>query len=385
MTLPYWRLSSFYFFYFAILGASTPYWNLYLKYIGFNAAEIGELFALMVGTKIIAPNVFGWLADYSQKSMVIIRVASFFAALLYSGFLFTHDYHWIAWITLSFSFFWNASLPQFEANTLFHLKNEPHRYSHIRIWGSIGFIVAVLGIGKLLDHQPLSLLPLAITLLLGFVALTSLIVPEAPRHLDTAHKHERLLSIIKKPEVLAFFISGTLLQCAHTPYYVFYSIYLKHFHYSALLIGGLWTLGIVAEIVLFLFMKRLLARFSLRAVLLSSIALTAVRWLLIAWYADQLWGLVLAQCLHAASFGGIHAAAIHLIHHYFGHHHQGKGQAFYGSICYGIGGVIGAYYAGLFWEEAGPVVVFSCSALITVVAWLIAYLWIINIPTKQEA
>jgi PPP family 3-phenylpropionic acid transporter len=78
MTLPYWRLSSFYFFYFAILGASTPYWNLYLKYIGFNAAEIGELFALMVGTKIIAPNVFGWLADYSQKSMVIIRVASFF-------------------------------------------------------------------------------------------------------------------------------------------------------------------------------------------------------------------------------------------------------------------------------------------------------------------
>ena len=100
-----------------------------------------------MGTKIIAPNLWGWIADHTGKSLRIIRLAAFFAALLFAGFLFAHNYVWFAWITVAFSFFWNAVLPQFEAVTLFHLKNKAHRYSQIRLWGSVGFIVTVLGVG----------------------------------------------------------------------------------------------------------------------------------------------------------------------------------------------------------------------------------------------
>ena len=166
MSVPYWRLSGFYFFYFATLGVFLPYWSLYLKDSGFSPIEIGELSALLVGTKIIAPNLWGWIADHTGKSLRIIRIASFFAALLFVGFLLAQHYFWFAWITIAFSFFWNAVLPQFEAVTLFHLKNEPHRYSQIRLWGSIGFIVSVLGIGWLLDSRPIVLLPVVITALL---------------------------------------------------------------------------------------------------------------------------------------------------------------------------------------------------------------------------
>ncbi|MDP2901671.1 MAG: MFS transporter [Methylovulum sp.] len=375
MTIPYWRLSGFYFFYFAALGGFTPYWGLYLKDIGFNAAQIGELFAVLAGTKIISPNLFGWIADHTQKSMPIIRTASLLSALLCAAFLVAHSYFWIVLITASFSFFWHAALPQFEAITLFHLKEEPHRYSQIRLWGSIGFIVAVLGIGRLLDSQPIGLLPIAITALLALMGLTTLIVPEA-----RAVHHEKntvgILQIIKKPEVIAFFIVGMLLQLAHTPYYVFYSIYLNQHHYSATLTGGLWTLGIVAEIVLFLYMKRVLARFSLRTIFLFSIALAAIRWLVIAWCADDLGFLILAQLLHAATFGGVHVAAIHLLHRYFGRQHQGKGQALYGSLCYGLGGVLGSFYGGYYWDSAGAVFVYSIAAMACVIAWPITYFWI---------
>ena len=375
MSVPYWRLSGFYFFYFATVGGLIPYWSLYLKETGFNPAEIGELSALLGGTRIIAPILWGWIADRTGKNLRIIRIASFFAALLFSGFLTIHGYFWFAWITIGFSFFWNAALPQFEAVTLQHLKNETHRYSQIRLWGSIGFIVAVLGIGWLLDNQSYVILPIVLTSLLMLIWLVSLMTPATQ-----AINHEAvavgIMQIIKKPEVLAFLAVNMLLQLAHAPYYVFYSIYLKHYHYSASLTGFLWALAVAAEIVLFVYMSRVLKRYSLRAILLFSILLAIVRWLIIAWCVDYFWLLIFAQILHAATFAGVHVAAIHLVHLYFGQQHQGKGQAIYSSLSYGLGGMLGSYYSGYYWESLGAEFVYTMAAICCGVAFLIAYLWV---------
>ncbi|MEY3288385.1 MAG: hypothetical protein RLZZ419_627 [Pseudomonadota bacterium] len=375
MKLPYWRLSGFYFFYFATLGCFVPYWSLYLKGIGFNPIEIGELSALMVGTKIIAPMLWGWIADHTGKSLRIIRLAVFFAAVLFAGFLYAHHYLWVAGITISFSFFWNAVLPQFEAVTLFHLKNEAHRYSQIRLWGSVGFIVTVLGMGLMLDQLPVVILPVAIIVLLILNWWVTLITPEA-KNISKESASLALWQIIKKPEVLAFFVVNILLQIAHAPYYVFYSIYLKQNHYSATVTGLLWALGVLAEIVLFIYMRRLLKRFSLRAILLLSLALATGRWLIIGWFPDYLGGLIFAQLLHAATFGGAHVVAIHLVHLYFGEQHQGKGQALYSSLGFGVGGVLGSLYSGYYWESLGSKFVYSVAALCCGVALVIAYIWV---------
>jgi PPP family 3-phenylpropionic acid transporter len=375
MAVPYWRLSGFYFFYFATLGGFMPYWSLYLKDSGFNAGQIGELSALLVGTKIIAPNLWGWVADHTGKSLRIIRIASFFAVLIFVGFLIAHNYVWFAWITIGFSFFWNAALPQFEAVTLFHLKSQPNRYSQIRLWGSVGFIATVLGIGWLLDSQGMSVLPAAIAVLLALIWLVTLTTPEA--HAVTQETDAvGIMQILKKPEVLAFLTVYLLLQIAHGPYYVFYSVYLKQYHYSTTMTGGLWALGVCAEIVLFVFMNRLLSRYSLRHILLVSITLAVGRWLMIAWYADQLGLLILAQVLHAATFGAAHVAAIHLVHLYFGRRHQGKGQALYSSLSFGLGGMLGSLYSGYYWELMGPAFVYSIAAAACGLAFVIAYLLI---------
>lgn len=375
MSVPYWRLSSFYFFYFATLGGFLPYWSLYLEHIKFSALEIGELSALMVATKIIAPNLWGWIADHTGKSLRIIRIASFFAALIFAGFFFKDSYFWVAMITVGFSFFWNAALPQFEAATLFHLKKEPHRYSQIRLWGSIGFIVTVLIIGRAIDLLSIDYLPELIICLLGMIWLVSLVTPEAQASFPGSDA-VKIFQIIKQPEIIAFFVVYMLLQAAHGPYYVFYSIYLNQFNYTPTIIGLLWALGVCSEVMLFVFMKRILLKVSLRSILLISIFLSICRWLIIAFFVESMALMIFAQILHAATFGSSHVVAIHLVHKYFGGHHQGKGQALYNSLSFGLGGMIGSLYSGYCWDLYGSLIVYSTAAVVCFIAFIIAYIWV---------
>lgn len=375
MTVPYWRLSSFYLCYFATLGAFIPYWSLFLKDNGFNPAQIGQLSALLVGTKIIAPNFWGWIADHTRKNLRIIRWTLFFAAVLFAGFLWAKGYWAFAGLTIAFSFFWNAPLPLYEATTLSHLSVEPHRYSRVRLWGSVGFILAVTVIGRLLDSQPIMLLPVVITGLLGINWLTTLITPES-HDANPGHNTKSLLTIVKQPEVIAFLAVYVLIQFAHAPYYVFYSIYLKQHLYSTTATGLLWSLGVIAEIGLFWVMRGLLKRYSLRRILLVSLIFAVVRWELIGGYVDNIGLLMCAQLLHAATFGGAHIAAIHFVHRYFDECHQSKGQALYHSLSFGLGGMLGSITSGYYWEVLGAHVIFSVAGLSCVLAWLIAYLWV---------
>ena len=103
--IPYWRLSGFYFCYFATLGAFLPFWSLYLQSSGFDALAIGELMAMLAATKIIAPILWGWIADHIGRSLVIIRIAAFLTVLVFTGFLFKSGYFWFALLTIGFSFF----------------------------------------------------------------------------------------------------------------------------------------------------------------------------------------------------------------------------------------------------------------------------------------
>lgn len=370
--MPYWRLSSFYFFYFATLGAIVPYWGLYLKDLGFNELRIGELIAIIMATKIIAPNIWGWIADHTGQRMRIIRSASLLAAVCFAGVFISSSYLWLAVVMTAFSFFWNASLPQFEATTLNHLGDNTQRYSSIRLWGSIGFIVAVSGLGVLFDYVQISLLPLLLLILYASIWVSSLFVPEQ----DGPHEpvdHEPLWTLLRRKEILTLLVASFFLQASHGPYYSFYSLYLETYGYSRLMIGQLWALGVIAEIIVFMAMHRLLPYFGARKLFLAALLLTSLRWLLIANFVDSPAVLLLAQVLHAASFGVVHAVAIHLIHLYFKGKHQGKGQALYSSLSFGAGGAVGSLLGGWLWAASGPSSIFMTAAGISLLAWAVAW------------
>jgi PPP family 3-phenylpropionic acid transporter len=120
-------------------------------------------------------------------------------------------------------------------------------------------------------------------------------------------------------------------------------------------------------------MYRLLPKFGARNLLLSAFFLTTLRWIFLALFVDSLAMLVLIQILHAASFGIVHAVAIHLIHRFFTGHHQGRGQALYSSLSFGAGGAAGSLYSGLIWEDLGPVWVFLMAAMFSLLALFVSW------------
>lgn len=353
----------------------VPYWSLYLKWEGFSASDIGELTAILLASRLIAPNVWGWIADHHGQRMRIVRFASFAATLVFTAIFFNQSYLWVAATLLLFSFFWNASLPQFEVTTLQHLGEHSHHYSKVRVWGSIGFIVIVMALGWLLEFFNPSIVPIALFLSTAGIWLVSLSVPEsASRHMSLTQVS--LKTLLKRPAVIAFLLMCFLMQASHGPYYTFYTIYLEENGYGRGLIGQLWALGVFAEVIIFLFMHRWLPKFGLRYVLLVSLVLSACRWLLIALFPQNLPVLTFAQLLHAASYGTYHAAAIAWVHRHFTGKTQGRGQALYSSVSFGAGGALGSLISGYLWLTPGPMWTYFLAAMACVIAFAISYVWL---------
>ena len=368
-SVPYWRLSSFYFFYFALLGAWLPFWPLYLQAYDFNAADIGYLAGIIMGTKIIAPSVWSWIGHHSGKRVFIIRLGAFAACLCFSAIFVDNSFWALAVVVTGFSFFWNAILAQYEVLTLDHLQGRAERYAQIRVWGSIGFILAVSALGWCFDVVSITWLPIFLLLLLLAIWISSLLVNE-PLHIEADKKTEHgIAAIVKQPAIIAFLLCCFLQQLSHGPYYTFFSVYLEDHGYSNTGIGLMWSLGVAAEVLIFIIMHRLILRFSLRAIMLGSILLSAIRWLLIAFCVESLPVLLFAQCLHAASFGTFHAFAVEMVRRSFPGH-EGQGMALYSGLSFGAGGAVGAVASGWLWQLS-PVSTFIAAAMICIIAFAV--------------
>ena len=372
-SIPYWRLSGFYFFHFAFIGAFSPYWSLYLKSLSFNAFEIGMLMSLLHVTRIFAPSAWGWLADHTGKRLLIVQLAAAMGLISYCGVFFGQSFAWMATIMALMSFFWGASLPLIEATTLAYLGHGTHKYGRIRGWGSVGFIFAVTGVGYLLEAAEITALLWAV---LGFklgILFFSRQIPEAGL-VTPASDNAPIGQVFRRPEVLGFFAACLLMAAAHGPYYTFYSIYLVENGYGKSTVGLLWATGVVCEIGIFFLMPQLLHRFDVRQILVFSFSCAAARFLMIGWGVEWPFVILLAQVLHAATYGAHHAAAMVLVHHFFGGRHQAKGQALYTGLTFGLGGTVGGILSGYGWQWLGPSLTFTISATAALLG-LILIVW----------
>lgn len=348
--IPYGRLSSFYFFYFALIGVILPFWPLYLKELGFGPDKIGYIAGVMMATKIIAPSIWGYLTDRTGRRMAIIRLGSLMAFAIFLALFLRQDFVWMVLVVAGFSFFWNAVLAQFEVVTLSHLGGNHHRYSLIRLWGSIGFIAAVALLGVFFDWFSVLLLPWFIALLLFGILVSSLIVNEPDGQSTQHHGDLTLRGVLRKPPVILFFLVCFLMQASHGPYYAFFSVYLEDYGFSRTSTGVLWSIGVVAEVLVFIVMHRLMRRYSLYYIMMASLVLSVLRWWLIAFCVENVVLLVFAQVLHAASFGSFHAFAVEMIRRIFVGGLRGQGMALYSGLSFGAGGAVGAVVSGWLWE-----------------------------------
>ncbi len=373
--LPYWRLSGYYFFYFAFIGAFSPYFGLYLQSLSYSAWDIGLLMSQMQLMRLFGPYLWSWLADRFGRRMVIIRFAAFAGLAGFTAFFWLDRLGTMLVAMAVMAFFWSAALPLVETLTFDHLRDEPGRYSRVRLWGSIGFIVAVLGTGAALDLLPLTgVLWVCWGILAGILVLAA-ILPDAPVA-TPAEGSLPVADILRQPRVQALLAACFAMSAAHGALYVFYSIHLADNGYSKAEIGGLWSLGVLAEIIIFMLMGRLVRRYSLRWILLASFATAVLRFLLIGWGVESLVLMVLAQLMHGLTFGAYHAAAIAAVNLWFPGRAQGRGQALYSSISFGAGGLLGGVISGWTWGGIGAGWTYTLGSFFALIGFLLIWRWV---------
>jgi len=367
----YLQLSSFYFFYFSCLGAFLPYWPLYLSDKNFSAYEIGMITGVMIGIKIIAPNLWGWIADKTGLRHRVIQLGTFCSFVIFMFASTIENFTSMLTLIFFFSFFWNASLPQFEAVTMNTLGSSYNKYSQIRLWGSLGFIISVLSLSVLTNKFGISVVPICISFYLFLTWLVTLFIKKSPDAISKNHNNS-LISIAMKPAVMGILISCFLMQLSHGPFYAFFAIYLSENSYNTNLIGIIWSLGVIAEILIFMKISSWIPKYGLQNLFIISFIFAVTRWLLISFFADNIIIVVIATLFHAITYGMYHAVSISLIHEYFTGELQGRGQALYSSVSFGLGGSIGSFYSGYLWESAGGSTVFLYASLFAFLGFIVS-------------
>ncbi len=353
-----------YFLYFGNLGVLVPFLGVFLDGRGLNSAEIGELTALITLTRLAGPNLWAFLADKSGRGLSILQLGAFLTVATFSLIFFVNGF----WgLTLSFAMmmmFWTAILPQMEVISMRAVNSQANRYSRLRLWGSVGYIVLTVVGGKFIDlYSSEATIYLCFGVLLMLFFISMLLNSNASSKAQNNGEGQRPQLFTRT--FICFMLATILLQVSFGPFYGFFSLYMRDLGYSGQHTGLLIALGVLAEIAIFLVAGKLIGRIGVKAVLVVSMLLTALRWWLLAEFAQAILWLIISQLLHAFSFGLCHAASIYFIHRYFSHGWQSRGQALYSSIGFGIGGVAGGYLAGRLWHQGQGATVTLLAAAIT--------------------
>jgi len=345
------RSSFSYFWYFGLLGLIIPFLPVFLDGKGFSSAEIGEILALIMVTKIVGPALWALLADKTGQQLGIIRLGAFLACGFFTFLFWLNDYWPIVFCLSTFSLFWTAILPQLEVMTLNSIRQSPKIYARIRLWGSIGFIFFAVIAGEAIEKFSSEAFTFLGFVILFGLFLSTLWINQSKIKKSQITKVSSIKHKLLNISFAVFFLSGVLLQLSFGPYYSFFALYLRDLDYPAFAVGVLISLGVLAEITIFVYAGKIFKYFSVKSILIFSFIITSFRWYLMGHLGDVMIVMILSQLIHAASFGLYHSASIQFIQQHFESSQQNRGQAIYIGGVYGLGGALGAYLAGILWLD----------------------------------
>lgn len=371
------RLSIFYFLYFSVLGAFVPFRSRYFDMQGFDSFTIGVSASLLGVMTIVAPYFWANLAErFETKNNVLIAGVVLSAVFVFSSLQATSV--WMLLISMAiYAACWNAILPQTETLTLALTSQGKGDYSRIRLWGSMGYMALVVSVGYGVEWFGVWIIQ---PVIMVFMALLMIAVIRIPRvsndHAGRAHREPLRQHFWQRP-VLIFMSAAVLVTVSHSPYYTFFDLYMRQLGYSASASGWLVTLGVLAEIGIFMLANRIIQRWRFAIILQMALIVSAVRWVLLATLAESLWVLLIVQLFHAVSFGLMHSLAMHFVHNKFPDSQRGRAQGIYTALTYGVGGAIGNVLAGHLWQDGvGSSATFMMSGMACVIAFSLVYtLW----------
>ena len=364
---------AFYFSYYSFVGVFPTYITLYLAFRGIDAFEIGVLMSLMQAMRIVGPNLWGWMADWTGQRARVLQFTAASALVAFTGFFFGGGFWYFAFFMIAVNLFTSAQGPLSDALILAEMKGNMSRYGQLRLWGSVGYVVMTATSGFVLDWTGIGLMPWVGAVILGTVLLVSLKLYQVPRPV-AERERVSVLEVLFRRDVAAFMVSGSFMLAAHSALYAFYSLYLSRLGYTSVTIGLMWAIGATAEIVFFIYQGPVVKRFGIKAIMLASLLAAVVRFALIGAGAESFIVLLLAQLLHAATFGAHHVASILSVQKWFSGPLQARGQALFISVSYGIGGTLGGFLLSWVWDILTPASVYWVASALALAAFLAAWL-----------
>jgi PPP family 3-phenylpropionic acid transporter len=360
-------IGSQYFLYFGVLGIYLPFFNLYCYHLGFSGLNIGILSAVRSVAMVVFPLIWGALADRLSARRPIYILCSFLSALIWMQYLFTVNFGPMLAITVLYGMFYAPIISFLEAFTMDILGKAKKSYGHIRVWGSISFIVVVLVLGKIIDLYSVEII---VFLILAGSLMFALITTRTPV-VEPKKKERSAGSVFKmlNARVLVFLFCAFLMLVSHGAYYGFFSIHLENLGYGSTFIGLAWALASIAEILVMINSDRIFRRFSLESVLIFSFMVAALRWFIL-FFAQSAAAILLTQSLHAVTYGTFHIASILYIDRLTPDKAKTVGQAVNNAISYGLGLMIGFFFNGYLYETTGSFTLFMISSLIALTGGL---------------
>lgn len=340
-----------YFTYFFSYGIFLPFWGVWLKGEGIAPETIGMLLgaglvARFLGSLLIAPRV----KDPSHL-VSALRLLALLTLAFAVGFCFGNGWGWLMLVIAGFNLFFSPLVPLTDALAGTWQKQIRMDYGRVRLWGSLAFVIGSALTGQLVavwGHNAIlySLIFSVLAMLLGMLLKPS-VMPQGEARTHSGAERS-LWALLKEGPVWRFLLCVTLLQGAHAGYYSFGSIYWQEAGYSASTIGYLWSLGVVAEVIIFASSNVLFRRWNARNLLLLSACCGVLRWSLMA-YSTELGWLLLIQILHCGTFTVCHLAAMRFIAA-----RQGQEvirlQAVYSALAMGGGIAVMTVIAGFLFE-----------------------------------
>lgn len=288
-------------------GAMLPFLPAILADGGLSASQVGTVLAAGALVRLVAGPLSGRLADRVPDMRRLLAAACVLAAAAAAGFGLLAGFALLLAVQMLHSAAAAPIMPLSDSQAAGAVRAGGFNYARVRAVGSITFILGSVAAG--LATEWLGVRAVA-WMLAGALLLTAaaalLLPPPAPR---PAKPQGGLWAPLREPLFRRMLPVAALVQASHAAYYAFSTLHWQAAGLSAGFIGVLWGLGVVAEVLLFLYGGRLVDRLGLRGLALLAAGAGVLRWGLTAITVDPA-ALVVVQLLHAATFGAMHLAAM---------------------------------------------------------------------------
>jgi MFS transporter, PPP family, 3-phenylpropionic acid transporter len=361
-------LAGFYFLYFGALGITLPFLPAYLASLSLSATQVGVLLALSPVASLVMPPVWGHLADRTGRPDRVLTLISVGACLAFSPLLVAERFATLVAVLATYAVFFSSVTAIADALTLHRVAQVGGSYAHLRLFGSVGFVLTttLFGLTTVRADRLTVLVPLG---LIAAYALWSLTVkaPAAPAPSVSPLAGLRLLG----QRDIRLLLGATCLHwVACAPFNGLFSIHVGALGLPPAVVGLSSGLGVAAEVGVMLAYPRLARRIAPRHLLFLAFTASALRWWGMALVESPV-AIVALSLLHGMTFGAFYVASVAFMAQRVPAHLRASGQALFVAVSFGLGGLVGFIASGAGYDWLGGHRLFGAAALLEGVAALL--------------